>query len=112
MTLVAISMITPTYDPKVGWNKLTEMTFGTIPKYEDFSERFKVVCPEGKFSFKNDSRVGNWKHDCEGLWDEIRIACQEFCSDHDDWKDLGSDEGEAAGLWCKEVLSQFGYEWI
>jgi hypothetical protein len=110
MTLTAINMITPTYDPKAGWSNLTQMFFGTIPKYEDFSERFKVVCPEGKFSFKNDSRVGNWKHDCEGLWDELIQATQEWEEGYVSKE--SSNEEEAAGLWCKKVLQQFGYEWI
>jgi hypothetical protein len=56
MTLVALSMTTPTYDPKVGWSSLTSVTGGTMPTYDEFSDRFYTVCADNLFSLGND----NW----------------------------------------------------
>ena len=110
MTLCAISMITPKYDPKVGWSRLISVTGGNLPTYESFCEKFETVCPKGTFRFTNDDRVGNSKLTCDQLWEELTLAVSVWCGDTE--CDVDDVDREEAYNWCSSVLGILGWEWV
>jgi hypothetical protein len=104
----------PTYDPKVGWSSLTSVTGGTMPTYDEFSDRFYTVCADSDnlFAFGNDKRVGTDKLRCSDLWDELNKAYREWV--YDDTPDDGESDtpGWVAYNWCSSVLGILGWEWV
>lgn len=105
MTLCSNVLITPTYEPKVGWSRLTRVTGGTMPSFEDFEGRFDVVCPNGLFPFTNDKRVGDESLTVYELWDEL----------HTVWETRNNGKKgdfERAYSWCSDVLGILGWEWV
>lgn len=95
------------YDPKLGWDKLISVTFGTFPTYNEFESAFNTVCANGLFSFENDSFIGSDKLTCKQLWNEI-IDIFETTED----SDITDNEREQAQSWCSSVMGILGWEWV
>lgn len=112
MTLVALSMPTPTYDPKVGWSRLVSVAGGTFPTYEEFIARFYTVCAESDnlFHFEDDSVVGTCDLTCEQLW----LLLTDMYSNHvhEDNSQEACARWEHTYSWCSSVLGILGWEWM
>ena len=81
------------------------MSFGELPSRAAFDAVFNEVCPDGRFAFGNDERVGYADLTDDELWDEIEKAMREH--------DLGEGEkADAAESWVSCVLSVLGFEWV
>lgn len=78
------------------------MTFGFLPRYEDFCQAWSQVIPgDDLFSFGNDPRMGTDELTQDELWDELNKATEEYLD--------GDDE---AGDWASAVLSCLKIEWV
>ena len=89
---------------------MKSMTYGTLPLETEFVAAFETFCPDGRFKFGNDERVGNDTLNCTELWNELVKA-------HGEWNDFSDDteygeDADSAGDWCSAVLSVLGFEWI
>ena len=83
------------------------LTYGVLPSRDVFEERFDQVCPNGKFSFSRDDRVGTCELSSRDLWQEILIAHTVFALTTSE-DNLSQD----AGSWVSDVLCILGIEWI
>lgn len=74
------------------------LTYGQLPTNVSFYEAFDAECPDGKFAFGNDKRVGTDKLSADQLWNELSDAVEE-----------GTDESLE---WASCVLSALSFEWV
>lgn len=83
------------------------MTYGVMPTREAFDAAFEAACPNGRFHFGNDKRVGTDDFTANELWDKLNEA-------HSDWQ-AGRpplSAREQSGDWVCLVLNSLGFEWI
>lgn len=111
MLLCAVSMMTPTYDPKVGWSRMIDVTGGTFPRWEEFEARFNAVCANSNnlLSFGNDPFVGTDNLTCEQLWEILHEVWNNSESLDPETQMPGIDE---AYNWCSTVLGILGWNWV
>ena len=77
------------------------MTYGTLPAMCEYDAAFWAECPDGRFMFVNDLRVGTCELSCSELWDELKRATAQFL-----------DGSEPSGYWASAVLGILGFEWV
>ena len=79
------------------------MTWGTLPKQEEFLVAFYDACPRGTFRITHGSesstnlRPPAGEYTPSALWNELERL---------------NGEGEEAESWCSDILGTLGFEWI
>lgn len=85
---------------------MQELTHGTLPSYEAFSEAFDKRCLGGVFRIRGMERLnaivpnGDIDFDKEMLWDWLSQCAKDWRSNHD-LEDF-----------AVEVLGTFGFKWV
>jgi hypothetical protein len=74
------------------------MTYGILPKYEDFSKAFDKEVPGGLYRIRKDKRVGDVDLSKIELWFELNKAVEE--------------DTDSSLDWASAVLSTLNFEWI
>lgn len=77
------------------------LTYGILPKIEDFNKAFDLACPTGYYKIENDKIVGTGKWFCDELWHllvHLKIRWEQGSEEH--------------GNLASQILSTLGFEWI